>query len=133
MSTSTDIFVHDPVDAAALFRFAQAAVDSRKWYTSAHGPITMFHAEPGQGAAALVTVQFATNGGAFPDPDGVYGTGYALLSLATDHGPDDAIRALHARITNDVGSWLRVTKRAYSWQFEEDGWIRVEPDTKKVK
>jgi hypothetical protein len=80
----------------------------------------MLQAKPGQGAMALVNVQFVPGGGRYPaedeanEPDG-----YVMVGFTTSDSETDAVRVAHQRIVNIIGHWL--TDRGVRWAYSLDG------------
>jgi len=99
VSVTSQVVVRDPVDPRELFDTATAAVgaspDGARVYD--FGEVHMLRARPGQGAAALVSVHYAADGGPYPRDEGTdQPPGHALVSFTTDGCDREAALAGHS-------------------------------------
>jgi len=136
VSVTSQVVVRDPVDPRELFDTATAAVgaspDGARVYD--FGEVHMLRARPGQGAAALVSVHYAADGGPYPRDEGTdQPPGHALVSFTTDGCDREAALAGHSGAVTAVAGWLAERGARWAAQFEDEAWtagaVRDEAET----
>lgn len=138
MTLSTDLYIHDQIDAKEVFDFCRELIGAPSTYRFIEDDDSI-HGQPGQGLDAWLLVYRLPNGPIQPEPEPhdeycVEDCGYphtsahwVRVNFDTAYGyrgpGGESCGQLHAKYVAQLGKWLDARSLRWSWRNEFTGEI----------